>query len=514
MKGWRQGNVPGRGTGCTACAGLASNGVMMRRVAALAAVWAGGAGWAQTHAVKNPDSVVRAVAVYEWTGDEGKATASRVVPVSVFINGQLEDGGIYLARPVPFALDVGTIFEVEKSGEKQGTLELAYARHYVVNSGPLYDDGWLAYGAFKAAAKSPVLAAKKSGPLPQVVASGGNRPHFSSGAKADADKADATDASAGKTPVDRSTAAGGGTTVSAQDDPDRVVMRKRDGADSDSDSAKDDPERPTLKRRTTPAQTKQQQKKKESASVTGPTVSLNDDPDRPVLHRGAASNQLEEDALPPLKGVPADMKQAVAVSDAKDREEHDFKRGWESDAERAEVTATMEELARAKLAAYDVAAAPAAAPAAVPAVPATAKTPTHTGAARAGVRRKPGVVAPAAPAVALTGEKLSGYTLSYGGAATYVYAAASPGVGGATRYVTVVAQREPLGALKVAMTSVTDSQHLDRTPWLRLVDAVDAEASNRASLLFELRGADARQFGLYRVIGAKAEQTFVTAVPE
>jgi hypothetical protein len=45
---------------------------------------------------------------------------------------------------------------------------------------------------------------------------------------------------------------------------------------------------------------------------------------------------------------------------------------------------------------------------------------------------------------------------------------------------------------------------------MRLVDAVDAEASNRASLLFELRAQNSRQFALYRVIGTRAEQTFLT----
>ena len=70
------------------------------------------------------------------------------------------------------------------------------------------------------------------------------------------------------------------------------------------------------------------------------------------------------------------------------------------------------------------------------------------------------------------------------------------------------------GELHPAMASVTDAAHLDRTPWVRLVDAVDAEASNRASLLFELRGHEARQFALYRVLGARADQTFVTGTTQ
>ncbi len=467
---------------------------------------------AQTHVVAKPETVVRAVAVYEWTGEEGKATASRVVPVSVFINGQLEDAGIYMARPVPFALDTGTVFELEKAGKPEGTLELAYARHYISNGGATIDDGWLAYGAFQPRPKDTMVAAKKSGPLPQIVASGGNRPHFSNANGSDGADSAKTDGSDAKKPVDRSTAAGGGTTVSAQDDPDKPTMRRRDSSGAsdptasktDSDSAKDDPDRPTLKKRT-PADTKAARKKKDQASVTG-SGTLNDDPDRPTLHRGIPTSRMDEDQLPPLKGLPKDMHQMVAISDAKNRPEHDFSRGWESDAERAEVTAKMEELARAKLAQYDVAAAP------VPAPPAAAAKAMPKTVIAARTQRK--VTPPPTPVAALSDETLNAYTLSYGGAATYVFSASSPGVGGAVRYVSLVAQRELRGQLKVALSSVTDSKHLDRTPWMRLVDAVDAEAANRASLLFELRAQSSRQFGLYRVIGAAAEQTFFTATPE
>ena len=70
-----------------------------------------------------------------------------------------------------------------------------------------------------------------------------------------------------------------------------------------------------------------------------------------------------------------------------------------------------------------------------------------------------------------------------------------------------------MGQLKVALSSVTDSAHLDRTPRMRLVDVVDAEASNRASFLLELRGQTERQFALYRVIGAQADQIFASSPP-
>jgi hypothetical protein len=199
------------------------------------------------------------------------------------------------------------------------------------------------------------------------------------------------------------------------------------------------------------------------------------------------------------------MHQRVAVSDAKDRPEHDFARPWDSELERTDVLAKMQDLARARLAKYDV---PAPAPPA-PAAPAPVATKTVA-------RAKKPVAAPAPPPtpVVLSDESLRGYTLSYGGSATFIYTASSPGVGGATRYISIVTQREPMGEAKVALSSVTDSTHLDRTPQMRLIDVVDAEASNRASLLFELRSQNARQFSLYRVIGSTAELIFQTGTTE
>jgi hypothetical protein len=40
------------------------------------------------------------------------------------------------------------------------------------------------------------------------------------------------------------------------------------------------------------------------------------------------------------------------------------------------------------------------------------------------------------------------------------------------------------------------------------------EASNRASMLFELRGQNARQFALYRVIADRPEQIFMTGTTQ
>src|ERR1700728_4622099 len=84
---------------------------------------------AQMHKVAKPEQVVRAVGVYEWTGDFAKPTASRLIPVSLYIEGKFEDAGIYIARPIPFALLPGHLYILQTAGVDKGALDLAYAKH-------------------------------------------------------------------------------------------------------------------------------------------------------------------------------------------------------------------------------------------------------------------------------------------------------------------------------------------------------------------------------------------------
>ena len=483
---------------------------------------------AQMHAVKKPETVVRAVGVYEFTGDESKPTAMRLVPVSLFINGKLEDAGIYMARPAPFALETGTIYEAQKSGLPEGTLDLAYANRLIGGDATEIEDGWEAFGLFHPKSKEVLLAHRQSGPLSKIEVGGGkpepvsdDRPHMTSrnGSSSGSSTPNSTSSTTASDP-DRPTlhrapnsgsGTGSGTGTGSASSTSGSGTGTSSGTSADSVTPApvkvdedDEADRPTLRRRT-PAQTKADQKKKDSARVVAGN-DLNDDPDRPTLHRGSAHNP-EQDIVP-LRGTPAEMQQVVAVSDAKNREPHDFTRGWENDAERAQVLGKMQDFARAKLAAYKLPGAP---PVAVPATkPATSKS-----ASSAAARRKQAASgSPAPPLVALTGEQLRGFTLSYGGSPTYVYAATTPGAAGATRYVWVVAQDDPMNGLKVALAGVSDSAHLDDTPWMRFVDAVDVEASNRASLLFEMREQHTRQFALYRVIGGQATQSLVTGTTE
>ena len=529
----------------------------------IATALAGEGALAQTHTVTAPDTVVRAVGVYEWTGDLAKPTGSRLVPVSVFIDGQLQDAGIYMPRPVPFALVSGNVYELEDAGLAKGTVELESAIHMMLpegSPGAAFDEGWMGYGSYRPAvsARKSASTLKPAKTLPVITTSSSDssRPHFSN----KSDDTSKTGSSAGSQQQDTSKKTDSGST---SDDPDRPTMKRRDSSDttasstgsassggsSQTTSSDDDAERPTLKRRTPEDEkdAKDNKKKNDIATVSG-TGSLNDDPDRPTLHHGSSGSGSATD-MPKLMGIPRDMHQMVAVSDAKDRDPHPFARPWEDDKERAAVLTKMQNFARAKLTEYGVVpgvtppsaiagTSPAAASASTsgnkepepptlkrgvptsakttthepsaPASPAATKTPaTSAKTATAGTKsRRP--ASANAPQVVLADEELKGYLLSYGGAPTYVYMAHTVETGSVMRYVTVIAQADAVGDLKLALASATDAAHLDRTPWMRLVDAVDVEASNRASLLFEMRGQTSRQFALYRVIATKPEQIFQT----
>lgn len=462
---------------------------------------------AQTHKVAAPENVVRAVGVYEWTGEMTKPAASRLIPVSLFIDGKFKDAAVYLARPVPFALAAGNVYELDQAGIALGTLDLAFARHMVASGAAAapYDDGWFGYGKFVPPAPPKVSTLKPSKTLGVIngLDDDDDRPHFSA-RSAQPGSGDAA------TPTSGAPASSTGTPAA---DPDRPTLHRTTGSadqtasSSSGETPANDPDRPTLRRHSPQDASKNTADQPDANSAV---ASLNDDPSRPLLHRGKPVSALTDADIPKLAGLPADqdLHQMVAVSDAANRPPHDFSRAWEDEAEHQAILAKMQAAARAQLAAYEAANTPAAANATAPAKPLPPDTRRINSKLRRTVVQE--TPPPAPTPEPLLDEQLKGYTLSYGGAATYVYSAHTGGLGPTLCFVTLVAQVDMNGEPQIAIKSVTDATHLDRTPRMRLVDAVDAEASNRASLLIELRAQNYRQFALYRVIGARAEQTFLT----
>ena len=182
------------------------------------------------------------------------------------------------------------------------------------------------------------------------------------------------------------------------------------------------------------------------------------------------------------------------ISDAKNRPEHLWSYSWSNPDDEAKMKADLEDIARKALALT---------PILPPAVSAPKRTTTT-----AHRKTKPAPAPP--PPAPLVDEQFRVFELAYGSGATMVLTAHTDGQGAQQKFVTLVAQPDLYGKVVVLLKNVTDAAHLDDTPRMRLVDAVDAMADNRGELLFELRGATQRQFALYRVLRGQADKLFVS----
>jgi hypothetical protein len=232
-----------------------------------------------------------------------------------------------------------------------------------------------------------------------------------------------------------------------------------------------------------------------SADAGAPEVALGGaDPDRPHMAHG---QQTPKDDIQPaqLTGVPSGLQQMIAVSDAGEGEAHPFVYLWSDPADADKMKEQMEIAAANAIAAT---------------APPAKTTPKPRTATTAAQRRRAATTAATAPKPVFTNERFKAYELTYSGGATLVFTGETTDHAGKVKYVTLIAQPDFNGVPKVLFKSVTDDDHLDVTPRMRLVDAVDAKADNRGDLVFELRSHRDREFVIYRISGGLAEQVFTT----
>jgi hypothetical protein len=400
---------------------------------------------------------VRAIAVLEWTGDMGKPNASRIIPISVFDGERYQPGGLYLANPEPLALEPGTEYVLQDAGIARGLFD--------INTAHDVDGYWFGYGSWKPMAPPPKKAKPKQGRnMPQVVTdAGSSRPHFKGRDASGDSTSPSTDASSHSSSSSASSNPPAG-------DPDRPTLRRRSDSSSSAPAAS-------------------------SADAGAPETPLaGADPDRPRIMHG---QQTPKDDIQPaeLTGTPSGLQQMIAVSDAGEGEAHPFVYLWSDPADSDKMKEQMEIAAGNAIAA------------AAPPAKTTPKPHTTTTVAQ---RRKAAAAAAAPPKPVFTNERFKAYELTYSGGATLVFTGETTDHAGKVKYVTLIAQPDFNGVPKVLFKSVTDDDHLDVTPRMRLVDAVDAKADNRGDLVFELRSHRDREFVIYRISGGLAEQVFTT----
>jgi hypothetical protein len=257
-------------------------------------------------------------------------------------------------------------------------------------------------------------------------------------------------------------------------------------------SAEDD-ERPVLhKRQSTTAEPDAAPAPQSSPPAAAPAPPPPDDPNRPVLRHGKPNPQPQTEERPPAekaqtgsspKAAPpaANAKPGevlAAISDAGGPEPRPYVYAWAPD-EQPKLTKAISDVATAEVARY--------------------------------VKNTPALRF--APAATFDQVVVRAFDLHYDNTPEIVFTARVPAVvprASRTRttkppqpapdfffYVTVVGQTDLYGQMRKLFSSVTDSAHLDAFPRLELIDAVDAEGTGRADLLFRTSGGDTPSYQLY-----------------
>ncbi len=459
----------------------------------------------------------RAVAVLQFDA-KGKAT---LVPVAILIDGRFYDASAYKADPVPMALESGTVYEAEQSGDSQGLFTVNGALH---SKSPVSAHPWVASGTYVPHGAETPKTKHKAEDVPVGLDSrGGDEPPRLT--RKDTSKPAATDSSSSSAPGESGAPNKSGANVPASSQPAGGSSSGPEAPKSPNSPAPDKPADASGKQaptgqpssgQTSPTQTAPRQTSPAQASAAGTastSQSTNDSYYRPALRRGkptAPAPSDEDDATTkkgsktnppaPATGVSASPLQTMAaISDAAGPDPQSYKFFWKTGEEEErrnqmlalaanEVRAYAVELVKNQILAHPVTPKPSASGHRVAAKQAA---PVFENIQFRGFD----VWLTNQPVLILSAEaNIQGVT----GAA----AAAEP------YSVLLVARTDIYGNLRKLYSGVTDKYHLDVTPRLELIDIVDADGDGRGELLLRETSDAGSGYVIYRATADKLWKMF------
>jgi len=436
---------------------------------------------------KKKDEGPRAVGVLQMSAS-GKVS---LVPIAIMINGKFWDAGAYKADPVPMALEPGTVYEGERGGTSLGLFTVGSALHSnSVNAA----NPWIGTGAWVAAGSEKPDKQLRAEAVPVGIDTSDGPPRLTRDPAKVTQPPSSTPVSAPSAPAPSATASG--------DEPPRLT---KPAAPSPAPSPPPSADAKPPEAATAAARAPES----DSGAAEG---------DRPRLRRGKPVETLADDAFPGyskpgtkpastagkvVAPAAAPVEIVPAISDASGPEPHSFAYGWLSD-EEGERRQAMTALAKEQLLAYLVAQAKARI--AIPASqPARRKT--------AGKRPEP----------VFSSVKMIAYDLWLNNQPVIILSAeahippapGSPPVEDDLPYfILLVAYPDLYNNLHQLYAGVTDPRHLDVTPRLDLVDAVDADGDARGELLFKETSDQGSGWVIYRPTADKLWKMFDSLNPE
>jgi hypothetical protein len=465
-------------------------------------------------APRKKDAGPRAVGVLQLAPN-GKAS---LVPIAVLINGKFWDASAYKADPVPMALDPGNVYEVEQTGSSLGLFTVNSALHSNAQNTAA---PWLGTGEWRPAGGDEPTKAAKADTTPVGIDSEDAPPRLTH----DVNKQNAPatpNAGSGSSPAPRpeSKSAGGS---SSGDEPPRLSKPSAPTAPP-SDSSPGTPPAPAPSSPSAQGDSKMKEVKPEQATVPA-SDSGTSEANRPRLRRGRPAESFGDEDVPGYSkpGVTAnssspggkvvetavakpDIKIIPAISDAAGPPPHSFKFEWLK-GEEEDRRKQMIDLAKQEIRSYVAGRSKA---------QVTPKTTTRNPA------RKP----QPAPEPILQNVQMTAYDLWNSNrpvivmtATAHVPASSAPAAQSEVQpeleySICLVTYPDMYNNLRKLYSGVTDRFHLDVTPQLEPIDAVDADGDGRGELLFRKTSDVGSGWIIYRPTADKLWKMFDSLNPQ
>lgn len=429
----------------------------------------------------------RGIAVIEFahapaTGDPPAGTA-RLVPVTIYYNGNYYDASLYEATPAPIAVQTGTVYEVQRGGVALGLFTTTMPREA--------EDWWYAVGNWQptppesAGNKEPAKKPEFENP-----ASNDERPILKRGSSSQQQSPSQPTTSSTAPTASPSSSSSPSTSSSGSGDEGRPVLKRPANETSPSQSGG--------AQSTGSQSTGQQQVPSTNAPAYG---AEEQDPNRPVLRRGkpeaetvapTASNSHPSPKPGERVGQPASVEGQptasasaqpqgraaayVGVSDTESSDERPYQYSWTKE-QQTKLTAKMSKLALEEARKYEQ-------------------------------QRK----LPAGASWEQT--SLRAYDLFTDNDGELIFSGMQNISAPRARkvYVTYAALYDAAGELEPLFSDVTDSEQLDVKGRLELIDAVDSTGDGRGDLLFRRIGISSQKFELYRLTSNGLYKLFDGAV--
>ncbi len=472
----------------------------------------------------------RAVGILQLSSS-GKGT---LIPVAILIDGKFYDASVYKADPIPMALESGTVYEAEQGGDPQGLFTINGALH---SKSPGSVNPWLGSGTYLPEGTDAPKTTRKAEDVPVGLDNSGDGPPRLT--RKDASKAaatpDASSASApagagssekpsGTAPVSSQPASGSSAAGASGQEKSKaaepsVADKPADQSAKQAAPGQTNPGQASASQSTasqsSPAQAAPAQAApaQSSPSQSPPNQAAEESYYRPTLRRGRPTTPApaDEDETVKNKSGKADsattvpsagtgtVRTVAAVSDATGPDPQSYKFFWKTGEEEERrnqmlALAGNEVRAYAKTLAKNQIPARPAAPKAVAAgrkAPAKQEQPVFENIQF----RAFDVWLTNQPVMIFSGE-------AHFPTATGAAAAAQP------FSVSLVASTDIYGDLRKLYSGVTDKFHLDVTPRLELIDAVDADGDGRGELLFREATDSGSGYLIYRATGDKLWKMF------